>query len=252
MQLEGRSALVTGGGDGIGRAIAARFAREGARVVVADVCVERGEQTAEAIRKDGGAALFLQADVAREADVERMLREAASHLGGLHVLVNNAGLEITRRITEITEDEWDRVMAVNVKGVFFGCKHAIPLLLAHGGGSVINVASVAGIIGWPLQSALCASKGAVLSLTRALAQELKGTPLRFNAICPGLVRTAAGERLVESYDRDYGIPILSMIEARQGRMATVDEVAAAAVFLASDASSFVNGHALLVDNGAAG
>lgn len=249
MRLAKKRALVTGAGGGIGRAVAERFAREGAEVVVADIARESGERVVKGIQDAGGKGAFVAADVSREADIERMVSQAADRLGGLDILVNNAGIEIVQRVTEMTEADWNRLMGINVKGVMFGCKHAIPVLLESGGGSVINMASAAGLIGWPLLSLYCASKGAVILFTKAMAQEYKGTGLRFNAICPMVVETPLGGRFIERYEKDYNIPVRQALEARQGRLATVEEVADAAVFLASSESSFVNGHALVLDNG---
>jgi NAD(P)-dependent dehydrogenase (short-subunit alcohol dehydrogenase family) len=248
MLLQGKKALVTGAGTGIGKAIAVRFAREGAEVVVSDIRRETGEETARSIQKAAGAAHFVQADVAREGEVRRLVEEASQKMGGLQILVNNAGMETIKPVVELTEEEWDRLMNLNVKGVFFCCKHGVPVIQRSGGGSVINMASAAGLIGWPLLSLYCASKGAVIQFTKALAQEYKNTSIRFNALCPMVVETDMGRRFVDRY-QDYGVPVMAALEARQGRLATVDEVASAAVFLASDESRFVNGHALPLDNG---
>jgi NAD(P)-dependent dehydrogenase (short-subunit alcohol dehydrogenase family) len=249
MKLAQKRAVVTGAGAGIGKAIAVRFAAEGARVVVNDLRKDAGESTVAAIRKSGGNAEFVGADCSREAEVKRMIDDAAVKLGGLDVIVNNAGIEIIKPVVQLTEEEWDRLMAINVKGVFFGCKHAIPVLEKSGGGAVINMASAAGLIGWPLLSLYCASKGAVVQFTRALAQEYKATKIRFNAICPMVIQTDMGKRFVDRYEKDFSVPVMAALEARQGRLGTVEEVAAAAVFLASDDASFVNGHALPIDNG---
>jgi len=249
MRLAGRNALVTGAAAGIGKAVARRFAFEGARVIVSDVEREAGEAVAESIRRSGGIAYFVHADVSRERDVQDLVSAGVQKLGGLHVAVHNAGIELIKPMTEVTEVEWDRIMAVNVKGVFLGCKYAAPAIEASGGGTIINMASAAGLVGQGLLSAYCASKGAVIAFTRALAHEYRGRGLRFNAVCPMLVDTQLGGRFVDSYENTYGVPISELLRARQGRMITVEEVASNTLFLASDESNFVNGHALVLDDG---
>ena len=248
MRLQGKKALVTGAGAGLGRAIAIALAREGAAVAVNDLSKETAERVAGEIRKAGGTAHAIAGDVSREAEVERMTREAVEKLGGLTILVNNAGIEIVKRTVDLTEAEWDRLMGINVKGVFFGCKHGIPEIEKSGGGSVINMASAAGLIGWPLLSLYCASKGAVVQFTKSLAQEYKGSKIRFNSLCPMVIQTDLGQRFIDRY-QEFGVPVMAALEARQGRLGTVEEVAAAAVFLATDESSFVNGHPLPIDGG---
>ncbi len=249
MRLEGKNALITGAGAGIGKAIALRFAQEGARVVVGDIQNDAGEAVVNSIRKAGGIAHFIRTDVRREAEVKRLVTETVDKLGSLHIAVNNAGIEVIKPMPELTEEDWDGIMSVNVKGVFFGCKHAAPVIERCGGGTVINMASAAGLIGQALLSAYCASKGAVVLFTKALAQEYKGRGVRFNAICPMLVETELGQRFLDRYEKTYGVPIGEILRMRQGPLIRVDEVAAAAVFLASDQSTFVNGHALPLDNG---
>ena len=250
MRLKGKNALVTGAAAGIGKAVALRFAREGARVIVSDVQAEAGELVAESIRKEGGVAHFIRADVSCESDVQNLVRTGADKLGGLQIAVHNAGIEIIKAVTELTEEDWDRIMAVNVKGVFFGCKYAAPVIEASGGGTIVNMASAAGLVGQALLSAYCATKGAVVLFTKALAQEYKGRGVRFNVVCPMLVETELGERFIERYEYGYDVPISEMLRVRQGRMITVDEVANNTLFLASDESSFINGHALVMDDGA--
>ena len=249
MRLSGKKALVTGAGAGLGKGIAIAFAREGAAVAVNDVAKEAGERVVDEIRKAGGTAHFVAADVSREAEVQRMTAEAVERLGGLSILVNNAGIEIVKRTVDLTEAEWDRLMSINVKGVFFGCKHGIPAIEKSGGGSVINMASAAGLIGWPLLSLYCASKGAVVQFTKSLAQEYKGASIRFNSLCPMVIQTDLGQRFIDRYEKDFGVPVMAALEARQGRLGTVEDVAKAAVFLASDDASFVNGHPLALDGG---
>jgi NAD(P)-dependent dehydrogenase (short-subunit alcohol dehydrogenase family) len=249
MRLEGKKALVTGAGRGIGRGIAQRLAAEGAAVVVSDIDGDAAEETATLIGKDGGTAQARVADVSREADVTRLVSETVEALGGLSVMVNNAGIEIVKPMVECTEEEWDRLMSINLKGTFFGCKHAIPRMIEGGGGSIVNIASAAGLLGWPLLSLYCASKGGVVLFTKSLAQEYRAQNIRANAICPMVIQTSMGDRFFERYEGDFGIPMSDVINMRQGRLGTVEEVAAAVAFLASDDASFVNGHALPLDNG---
>ncbi|MGH8998697.1 MAG: SDR family NAD(P)-dependent oxidoreductase [Acidimicrobiia bacterium] len=249
MRLEGKKALVTGAGRGIGRGVALALARQGAAVVVSDIDKDGGQAVAEEIGRAGGTAHFVAADVSRESDVQQMVAEAARALGGLNVLVNNAGIEIINPVTAITEEEWDKLMGINVKGTFFSCKHALPVIAEGGGGSVVNIASAAGIIGLPLLSLYCASKGAVVLFTKAIAQEYKEAGVRVNSICPMVIETEMGDRFINRYTDDFGIPIMDVLNLRQGRLGTIEEVAGAVTFLASDESSFVNGHALPLDNG---
>jgi NAD(P)-dependent dehydrogenase (short-subunit alcohol dehydrogenase family) len=248
MRLQGKRVLVTGAGAGLGKAIALAFAREGATVAVNDIDATTGEAVAEEIKNLGGGRCFVKANVANEPEVRTMIGNGVEEFGGLDIMVNNAGIEMVKPFVEVTENEWDKLMSVNVKGVFNGCKHAIPELEKSGGGAVINMASAAGLLGWPLLSVYCATKGAVILLTKSLAQEYKGTNLRFNALCPMVIDTDLGQRFIGSYE-ERGVDVMAGLTARQGRLGTVEEVAAAAVFLASDEASFVNGHALPIDGG---
>jgi len=252
MRLKDKIVLVTGAGNGIGRAIALKMAREGARVLVSDIHVPSGEVTVEEIKKDGGEARFCAADVAKEIEVRNLLRFAEQTYGGLHVLVNNAGVEIVKPVTEVTEQEWDWLMGINLKGVFLCTKHGLPLIERSGGGSVVNLASAAGIIGAALWSLYCASKGGVVLFTKAVAQEVKTAgKIRVNCICPLFVDTGMASRGLEVYKRyGFGEDVWEKsFVPRQVRLVTPEEVANAAVFLASDESSPINGHALYLDNG---
>lgn len=249
MGLDGKKVLITGAGRGIGQGVAQRLAADGAAVVVSDVSKDGANETAELIAKDGGTAHALVCDVSSEAAVKGLVEEAAGLLGGLTTMINNAGIEIVKPVTEITEEEWDRLMGINLKGTFFGCKHVIPKLIENGGGSVVNIASAAGLLGWPLLSSYCASKGGVVLFTKSLAQEYKAAGIRFNAVCPMVIETSMGDRFIERYEDDFGIPMRDVLNMRQGRLGTVAEVAAAVAFLVSDDASFVNGTALALDNG---
>lgn len=248
MQLKGKRTLITGAGAGLGREMALAFAAQGAVIMVSDLSGDAAAKVVGEIADKGGTAYANTADVTREQDVAAMVEQAAADMGGIDCLINNAGIEIIKPVTDLTEAEWDNLMAINVKGVFLGCKHAAPHLTASKG-NIINLASAAGIIGMPLLSLYCASKGAVVQMTKALAQEFKEAGVRVNALCPMVIGTDMGDRFIERYEKDYGIPVSDVIIPRQGRLGEPREVADAAVFLASDAASFINGVALPVDNG---
>jgi NAD(P)-dependent dehydrogenase (short-subunit alcohol dehydrogenase family) len=255
----GKVALVTGGAAGIGRASALAFARAGARVVVADVS-PRGEETARAIEAGGGEALFVLTDVCRSGDVAELLRRTLSAFGRLDVAHNNAGVEGPRApLTEVSEEEWDRTLAVNLKGVWLSMRAEIPAMLSTGGGSIVNTASVYGLVGARKLSTYAASKHALVGLTRSAALEWGRQGIRVNAVCPGLIDTQMIDRAVlgrarsgvgRSLDPRRRIA-RAVLRARQpsGRMGTPEEVAEAVLWLCSPSSSYVNGHALVIDGG---
>lgn len=252
MRLKDKVVLVTGAGNGIGRAIARKMAREGAKVVVNDLHVPSGEVTVEEIKHEGGEARFCAADVSQELEVRNLLHFVEQAYGGLHILVNNAGVELVKPVTEVTEQEWDWLMGINLKGVFLCTKHGLPLIERSGGGSVVNLASAAGVIGAALWSLYCASKGGVVLFTKAVAQEVKmAGKIRVNCLCPMFVDTGMASRGLEVYKRyGFGEDVWQQsFVPRQVRLITPEEVANAAVFLASDESSPINGHALYLDNG---
>ena len=244
-RLDGKVAVITGAAGGIGREAALLFAEEGARVCVADVSAEQGEQTAS----DCGAAFFQQVDVTDEQSVAAMFDATAERYGGVDILYNNAGIMPAddASVLDTGVDAWNRVLAVNTTGVFLGCTHGIPQLLARGGGSVINVASFVAVMGAATsQIAYTASKGAVLSLSRELAIEFARRGVRVNALCPGPVETPLLMRLFES---DPAAFERRRVHLPMGRLAQAREIANAALFLASDESSYVNGATFLVDGG---
>ncbi len=249
MRLKDKVALVTGAGAGIGKAIAETFAKEGAKVVVNDLNADTAQAVADGISKGGGTAAFVQADVSKEADAVKIVKFTVDTYGSLDILVNNAGIELIKPTHELTEQDWDSVMNVNLKGCFLVSKHGVIQMLAQGGGSIINMSSAAGIIGFPLLASYCATKGGVVQLTKSMALEYRPANVRVNAICPSLIETDLGDRFVESYNA-AGIPAEELLMSMQGRMGTVQDVAGVALFLASDDSSFVNGVALPVDGGA--
>jgi NAD(P)-dependent dehydrogenase (short-subunit alcohol dehydrogenase family) len=250
-RLQEKVALITGAGGGIGRASARAFSSEGARVVVVDAVEKAGHATVDEITAAGGAAAFVRADVTRAADVQAMIAFTESQFGALHVLFNNAGIfpDEDGSVVDTDEAVFDRVIAVNLKGVFLGCKYGIPALLRAGGGSVINTASFVAVMGAATsQSAYTASKGGVLALTREIAIEFARRGIRANALCPGPVNTP----LLQSLLADPARKARRMVHLPMGRLAEPEEIAAAALYLASDESSYVNGTTFLVDGGTTG
>jgi len=245
-RLRGRAALITGAGSGIGRQAAELFAAEGAQVMVADRDAAAGEQTAAAIERAGGAARSVAVDVSVAAQVEAAVVETERAFGALHVLFNNAGIFPAGDGSPVDTDEdvWDRVMAVNLKGVFLGCKYGLPALLRAGGGSIVNTASFVAVMGAATsQIAYTASKGGVLAMTREIAVEYARQGVRANALCPGPVDTPLLQELLA----DPAARARRMVHVPMGRLAQAGEVARAALFLASEESSYVNGTTFLVD-----
>lgn len=250
-RLAGKVALITGGASGIGREAVLLFAREGARVVVADLDGAAARRTADEVRAAGGEAEPVACDVARSADVRAAVETAERRFGALHVLFNNAGIfpADDGSPVDTPEETFERVMAVNAKGVFLGCKHGIPALLRAGGGSIVNTASFVAVMGAATsQVAYTASKGAVLAMTREIAIEYARRGIRANALCPGPVDTPLLAQLLA----DPAARQRRLVHIPMGRLARAEEVARAALFLASDESSYVNGATFLVDGGITG
>jgi NAD(P)-dependent dehydrogenase (short-subunit alcohol dehydrogenase family) len=247
-RLEGKVALITGGGSGIGRASCLRFAAEGAKIVAVDLKMDAAETTVREIVDGGGIASAFAADVSKAKDAEAMVRFAEETYGGLHVAFNNAGVfhPDDESVTTTTEDIWDFVIDVNLKGVFFGCKYQIPALLRSGGGSIINTASFVAVMGAAVpQIAYTASKGGVLAMTREIAVEFARQNIRVNALCPGPVETPLLAELLSDPARRQR----RLVHIPPGRFARAEEMANAALFLASDEASYVNGSTFLVDGG---
>lgn len=246
--LTGKVALVTGGSTGIGRASCLAFAREGAKVVVADVNGEAGEGTAQWIRAAGGEAVFVRADVSVDDEVGAMVRTAVATYGRLDCAFNNAGIAgaIGASTHAYPDDAWDRVIGINLKGVWLCMKHEIPQMLAQGGGAIVNTASIWGLVGAPGAAAYVASKHGVVGLTRAAALEYAPQGLRINAVNPGTIRTPILDPFIAAEPA-----FESMMIARHpiGRIGLPEEVAEAVVWLCSDAASFVVGQSLPVDGG---
>ena len=251
--LEGRIALVTGGGSGIGKASAIAFAREGAKVVVADVNVEGGEETVHFIQAAGGESVFVRADVSTAAEVEAMINKAIETYGRLDCAYNNAGIMESPGVPthEYPEESWDRVIAINLKGVWLCMKYEIPQMLKQGSGAIVNASSIWGLVGASGFSAYVASKHGVAGLTKTAALEYADSNIRVNSVNPGAIDTsmAAGALgAVSGGDPEVMAQLISRIHP-VGRLGTPEEIAESVVWLCSDAASFVTGHTLSVDGG---
>ena len=250
MRLAGKVALITGAASGIGRASAFLFAREGAKIAAVDIDGAGAEVTATRIRDGGGQAIAVVGDVSASGDAERMVAATVEAFGGLHVLFNNAGIFRHGTVVETEEAEWDRVLAVNLKGVFLVSKYALPRMIAGGGGVIINTASTAGVNAFYNQAAYDASKGGVVLLTKQMALDYARYAIRVNCLIPGLVDTAQSRGAIASLgDPAQGEELWAKITGPIGRVGTADELAKAALFLASDDSSYMTGAPLIVDGG---
>jgi NAD(P)-dependent dehydrogenase (short-subunit alcohol dehydrogenase family) len=247
--LTGKRALVTGGASGIGRATALLFAREGAALAVVDLDKAGGQAVARTIVDGGGRAIFLRCDVSLAADCQRAVGQTVDELGGLDILFNNAGIIRRATVVDTTEEEWDRVMAVNVKSIFLLSKYAVPVMARSGGGVIVNTSSGWGLVGGRRAVSYCASKGAVVNMTRAMALDHGAQNIRVNCVCPGDTDTD----LLRDEARQLGQAEESFLAQAADRplrrVGTPEEVAQAILYLASDRASFVTGTALVVDGG---
>lgn len=250
MRLRDKVAIITGAASGIGRATAIVFAREGAKVVIADLQAESRLETetpptVEAIRNAGGEAVFVQTDVTDRAAVEALVDEALRHYGRVDILVNNAGVFVRNAITEVSDDEWDRVLNLNLRGYFYTCRRLIPEMLKQGGGKIVNMSSIHGLRGTGTAVTYCASKGAVENFTRQLAVEYGRQRIYVNAIAPGTIKTA----MSKPFREDPAILADYELHTLLPRLGEPEDVANCALFLASSESDFVHGHTLVCDGG---
>ena len=244
---EGKVALVTGAGSGIGRATGLVFAREGAKVVVADIVVEGGQETVQQIEAAGGEAIFVKADVSQAADVETLIAKTVETYGRLDCAFNNAGIEGGMKLTiDCTKEEFDRTIAVNLTGVWLCMKYEIQQMLSQGGGAIVNTASAAGLVGFPSLPDYVASKHGVVGLTKTAALEYAKSGIRVNAVCPGVIQTPMVERGAQL---SPGFDELALSMEPVGRFGQPSEIGEAVVWLCSDAASFVTGIPMQVDGG---
>ena len=243
--LRDKVTLVTGGGSGIGRATSLVFAREGAKVVVADLVAEGGEETVRLIKETGADTIFVKCDVSKALDVEAMVKKAVDTYGRLDCAFNNAGVVVVKSTVDCTEEEWDRIISVNLKGVWLCMKYEIPQMLKQGGGAIVNASSLSGLIGTPGHSTYTASKHGVIGVTKVAALDCAQAGIRVNAVCPGGILTPMTEPVLADPEmRDYMLKIHPI-----GRLGKPEEIAEAVLWLCSDAASFVTGVAFPVDGG---
>ncbi len=248
-RFHGKTVVITGGAAGMGSVASLQFANEGASVVILDIQKKAGEEVVQTIEKNGGTAMFIEADVSSADQVTAAFDTIAEKVGPYDVLFNHAGTITVKPLDESTEEDYDRLMDINVKSAFLVCRRAVKEMSANGGGSIVITASIASELGYALESLYCMTKGAVLQLSRVIATEYRDRGIRCNAVCPGFVKTAHGLREIDELDAAGQAWEEGALTEAQGRICEPEEVAAAVLFLASDEASFINGNALYVDNG---
>jgi len=249
MRFENKVVLITGSGAGIGRASAQAFVREGAKVVVNSQSAASGAETLDLLKAAGHQALFVQGDVSCNEDARRMVDEAMRVFGRLDIVINNAGIVLPGRVDTISEDDWDRTFAVNVKGTYLVSRHAIAAMRQTGGGVIVHVASVAAEKGVLDRAAYSASKGALLSLTRAMAKDHLAENIRVNCVCPGTTYTPSLEKRLQAFDDPEKARAEFTARQPMGRLGRDDEIAAAILFAASDEAAFMNGETISINGG---
>jgi NAD(P)-dependent dehydrogenase (short-subunit alcohol dehydrogenase family) len=248
MGLEGRQAVITGAATGIGRATAQLFVEQGARVVIADLNETDARRAVEALGGDG-TAWFVRTDVSSAAEMEALMNQAADAMGGVDIIVNNAGVQRSGAVTEFEESEWDALMRVNPKSCFLGAKYGVPHLRRRGGGSIVNTASIAGLKGGPGMTAYSASKGAIVAFTKALAAELASDGIRVNSVCPGWIDTPFNQPAIDFLGGREKQEAMVRNSVPLGVQGTPEQVAPGIAYLASDLSSYLTGQTLVIDGG---
>jgi len=244
-RLKGKVAIITGGGSGIGRATCLLFAREGAKVAVADYVAEGGNETVRQIKAAGGEAVFVQTDVSKSADVQNMIGATVRNYGRVDILFNNAGIEgPSTKLANLKEEDWDRVIAIDLTSVYLGIKYVLPEMIRQGGGVILSTASVAGLVGFQGSGAYAAAKAGVINLTRLAALEYADKNIRVNCICPGVIETPMVDRVMGGRPRERVVKTEPI-----GRLGRPEDIANAALFLASDESSFATGAPFIIDGG---
>lgn len=244
-KLKDKVAIVTGGGSGIGRATSILFAKEGAKVIVADISSEKGEETVKSIKDQGGESIFIKTDVSKALEVEKMVKESVKTYGKLNVLVNNAGVHDFGNVVSMSEEKWDRIMNINLKGIFLCSKYSIPEMIKSGGGSIVNVSSMGGLGAFFNECAYCTSKAAVIALTKCMAIDFASYNIRVNCVCPGNTETMmVGGIFTTSKEYEYAIQRTPL-----GRFAKPEEIAKSILYLASEDSSYITGSTIVIDGG---
>ncbi len=249
MRFQGKVVLITGAGVGIGRAAAIRFGQEGAKVAINSLTPEHGLETLRLLKEAGGEGIYIQGDVSIAADAQRMVEETVKAFGKIDILVNNAGIVIPGRVDNTSEEDWDRTMAVNLKGVFLVSKYTIPVMRQNGGGVIIHNASVVALKGVKDRGAYTASKGGVWALTKAMAADYLADHIRVNCVCPGTTYTPSLERRIQAFPDPEKARADFIARQPMGRLGKDEEIAAAILFAASEEAAFMNGATIVIDGG---